>query len=126
MSLLGVAAAMALLLGAIGIYGVISYGVSQRAPEIGIRLALGAEAGQVGRMILSQTMRLAMVGIAVGLGAALMLNRVISSVLFGVKSTDPLTFVGVCALLAGVAAVAGYLPARRASRVDPLEALRAE
>ena len=126
MSLLGVAAAMALLLGAIGIYGVISYGVSQRAPEIGIRLALGAEAGQVGRMVLSQTMRLALVGIGVGLAAALVLNRVINSVLFGVESTDPVTFVGVCVLLAGVAAVAGYLPARRASRVDPLEALRAE
>ena len=126
MSLLGVAAAMALLLGAIGIYGVISYGVSQRAPEIGIRLALGAKAGQVGRMILSQTMRLALVGIGVGLVAALMLNRVINSVLFGVRSTDPVTLVGVCVLLAGVAAMAGYLPARRASRVDPLEALRAE
>jgi predicted permease len=126
MSVLGLAAAMALLLGAIGIYGVVSYMVSQRVVEIGIRLALGARAAQVGSMVLNQTMRLALVGIGVGMGAALVLNRVINAVLFGVRSTDPATFVAVCLLLAGVAALAGYLPARRASRVDPLEALRGE
>lgn len=126
LSLLGLASAIALLLGAVGIYGVISYSVTQRAPEIGIRLALGARGGQVGSMILGQTMRLAVVGIGVGLVAALALNRVMNSVLFGVQSTDPLTFVIVCVLLAAVAAVAGFLPAMRAARVDPLEALRAE
>jgi predicted permease len=126
MSLLVLAAGMALLLGAVGIYGVVSYSVSQRAPEIGIRLALGAKAGQVGGMVLNQTMRLAVVGIGIGLIAALALNRVINSVLFGVQSTDPLTFVVACVLLGGVAAVAGFLPARRAARVDPLEALRSE
>ncbi len=126
LALLGLASAMALLLGAVGIYGVISYSVTQRAPEIGIRLALGARGGQVGSMILGQTMRLAVVGIGVGLVAALALNRVMNSVLFGVQSTDPLTFVIVCVLLAAVAAVAGFLPARRAARVDPLEALRAD
>jgi putative ABC transport system permease protein len=126
LSLLGLAAAMALVLGAVGIYGVVSYSVTQRASEIGIRLALGAKAGQVGSMVLSQTMRLALLGIGIGLVAALALNRVINSMLFGVESTDPLTFVVVCALLCGVAAVAGFLPAKRAARVDPLETLRSE
>jgi predicted permease len=126
MSLLGLAAMMALLLGAVGIYGVVSYSVSRRASEIGIRLALGAKAGQVGSMVLGQTLRLAMIGIGLGLIAALALNRVITAVLFGVASTDPLTFVVACALLGGVAAVAGFLPARRAARLDPLETLRSE
>jgi predicted permease len=126
LSLLGLAAVMALVLGAVGIYGVVSYMVSQRTPEIGIRLALGARATQVGGMVLSHTMRLVLLGIGVGVGAALASNRVVNAVLFGVRPTDPATFLAVCLVLVGVAALAGYFPARRASRVDPVEALRAE
>ena len=126
LSLLSMAAAMALLLGAVGIYGMISYAVSARASEIGIRLALGASAGNVGGMVLGQTMRLAAIGITIGLVAALSMNKVLDSILFEVQANDPATFVGVCAVLAAVAAAAGYLPARRAARVDPLESLRAE
>lgn len=124
MSLLSLAAAMALLLGAVGIYGVVSYSVTQRAPEIGIRLALGARGGQVRAMVLGQTMRLALIGIGIGLVAALALNRVMNALLFGVQSTDPTTFAVACVILASVAMLAGFLPARRAARVDPLEALR--
>jgi predicted permease len=116
----------ALLLAAIGIYGLMAYSVEQRTQEIGIRLALGAQASQVRRMVVRQGMLLAMIGVVIGLGAAFGLARLITTFLFGVTARDPLVFAGVPALLAAVAFVAVWLPARRASRVDPLIALRYE
>ena len=107
-------------------FGVVSYGVSQRIPEIGVRMALGATAGDVRRQIMTDTMTLAAIGIALGAGVSLALARVINSLLFATSATDPLTFGVMVALLATVALVAGYLPARRASRIDPMRALRAE
>jgi putative ABC transport system permease protein len=118
--------AAALLLAAIGIYGLMSYSVEQRTQEIGIRLALGAESGQVRRMIVLQGMRLALLGVAVGIAAAFGLARLISSVLFGVKAWDPLVFISVPVVLAAVALVSVWWPAARASRVDPMSALRYE
>jgi ABC-type antimicrobial peptide transport system permease subunit len=116
----------ALLLAAIGIYGLMAYSVEQRTQEIGIRLALGAQASQVRRMVVTQGMILAGVGIAIGLAGAFLLARLITAFLFGVTATDPVVFAGVPLLLAAVALVAVWLPARRASHVDPLVALRAE
>ena len=116
----------ALLLAAIGIYGLMAYSVEQRTQEIGIRLALGAQGTQVKNMIVSQGMTLALAGVAIGVGAALWLARFISTFLFGVTARDPLVFVGVPVLLTLVAFVAVWLPARRASRVDPIIALRYE
>jgi putative ABC transport system permease protein len=116
----------ALLLAAIGIYGLMSYTVEQRTQEIGIRLALGAGLGDVRRMVVVQGMRLALIGIAVGVAASFGLTRFISSFLFGVKAWDPLVFVSIPLLLAGVALIAVWRPAWRASRVDPMSALRAE
>jgi ABC-type antimicrobial peptide transport system permease subunit len=116
----------ALLLAAIGIYGLMAYSVEQRTQEIGIRLALGAQAGHVRRMVVSQGMALSMVGVVVGLGAAFGLAKLITAFLFGVTAKDPLVFVGVPILLSVVAFVAVWLPARRASKVDPIIALRYE
>ncbi len=116
----------ALLLAAIGIYGLMAYAVEQRTQELGIRLALGAQASQVRNMVVGQGMALALTGIAIGLAAAFWLARLITSFLFGVTATDPLVFVGVPVLLTVVALLAVWLPARRASRVDPLIALRYE
>jgi predicted permease len=116
----------ALLLAAIGIYGLMAYSVEQRTQEIGIRLALGAHVSQVRRMVVAQGMTLALAGIALGLAAAFGLARLITAFLFGVTAKDPLVFAGVPALLAAVAFLAVWLPARRASRVDPLVALRYE
>jgi predicted permease len=118
-------AAFGLLLSALGIYAVVSYSVSQRTREIGIRMALGATAGGVRTRILGETGRLALVGVAVGLPLSWMVARAIRSLLFGVGPSDPMSFAGVCVTLAAVAALAGYLPARRATRVDPAIALRA-
>jgi predicted permease len=124
--MLGLAGAMALLLGLIGIYGVIAYAVSQRYREIGIRLALGAQARDVRRMFVSQGLGLCGIGISIGLVAAAALTRVMKSLLFGVAAVDPVTFSAVPVMLLLAALAACYLPARRASRVDPVECIRAE
>jgi predicted permease len=124
--MLGIAGAMALVLGIIGIYGVISYTVSQREREIGIRLALGAQSGDVQQMVLSQGVRMALLGVAIGLVAALALTGLMTSVLFGVSARDPMTFAAVAALLVLVSLLASYIPARRAMSVDPIVALRYE
>jgi putative ABC transport system permease protein len=126
MLLLGVFAAVALVLAAIGIFGVMSYVVSQRTREIGIRMALGAQGGSVVSMVVRQAMVLAGLGLAVGVVAALALSRTMTTLLFDLSPTDPITFITVTGLLALVAFLASYLPARRAAHVDPIEALRAE
>ncbi len=126
MMLLGIAAAMALLLSVVGLYGVLSYLVSQRRGEIAIRMALGAQVAQVGRMVVGQSVRLAALGIAIGIVAAVASMHVLQSLLFGVKPTDPLLLVFSALLLLAVAVAAGWLPARRAASIDPAEALRAE
>jgi predicted permease len=124
MMLLATAAALALLLSAVGIYGVISYVVAQRRGEIGIRMALGARAGEVRGLVVRQSLALAGVGIAIGLALALATTRVLGSLLFGVSPTDPVVLVGATAVLLVLAALASYAPARRASRVDPAEVMR--
>jgi putative ABC transport system permease protein len=124
--MLGIAGAMALVLGIIGIYGVISYTVSQRKREIGIRFALGAQGGDVLQMVLKQGAKMAMVGVAIGIGAAFALTRLMRNLLFGVTAHDPVTFAVVAALLILVALLACYIPARRAMLVDPIVALRYE
>jgi predicted permease len=124
MTLLGVFALLALLLASIGIYGVLSYMVGQRSKEIGVRMALGAQKLDVLRMILKDGARMTLAGILIGLVGALVLTRLMRSMLYGVKPTDPLTFICVAALLCTIALLACYLPARRAMKVDPMEALR--
>jgi len=125
-ALLGAFAGLALFLAAVGIYGVISYSVSQRTRELGIRLALGATGRAVLRLVLQQGLLLASAGIVLGLVASVALTRVLRSLLFGVGALDPLTLASVCGLLAGAAVLACWLPARRAARVDPLVAMKAE
>jgi putative ABC transport system permease protein len=125
MLLVGGFALLALVLSVVGIYGVISYGVVQRTQELGIRVALGAQRRDTIVMILRDGTLLVAAGIVIGSVAALWLTRFLRSLLFAIEATDPLTYVAVAALLAGVALLASYLPARRATRVDPLIALRA-
>ena len=124
--MLGIAASVALLIGMVGIYGVVAYAAAQRTREIGVRMALGAQAVDVRHMFLRHGLWLATLGIAIGIGIALMLTRVMSAFLFGVGPMDPITYAAVSAVLAAMTLVATYLPAYRASRVDPVLALRAE
>jgi putative ABC transport system permease protein len=126
MILLGVFAASALVLAAVGVYGMVSYSVSQRTREMGIRIAVGAARGDVLRLVVDQGARVAFLGIAAGILAALALTRLMASLLFEVSATDPVTFLAVAALLTLVALASSFLPARRATRVDPMVALRSE
>jgi ABC-type lipoprotein release transport system permease subunit len=123
-SVLATAAILALLLGAVGLYGVISYAVAERRSEIGVRVALGASPAAVHTLVLGEGVRLSAVGIVLGLGGAAALTRLLDSVLFEVSAHDPLTFGLVAGVLLGVSLVAAWLPARRAARTDPLEAMR--
>ncbi|HTQ59764.1 MAG TPA: FtsX-like permease family protein [Candidatus Solibacter sp.] len=125
-SLFAIFASLALVLGAVGIYGVISYSVAQRTREIGIRMALGARRSEVMLLIVGQSARLALLGVVIGLTGALLLTGLMASLLYGVGAADPATYVGVAILLVLVALAASFLPARRAMRMDPARALRHE
>ena len=124
--LLGIFGALGLLLGAIGLYGVLAYVVSQRQRDIGVRLALGARPGAVLQMIVRRGLVLALAGVATGIAGSLAMGRVLSTVLYDVQPGDPLTLVAVTTILLGVAALASWIPARRAARVDPVVTLREE
>jgi predicted lysophospholipase L1 biosynthesis ABC-type transport system permease subunit len=124
MILLGVAASVALALSAVGTYGVISYLVTQRRPEIGVRIALGAPVGRVSGLVLFQSLRLALIGVASGLVVAVFATKLLARLLYNVSPTDPVVLASVAALLIGIAALAAFAPARRAARSDPVEVLR--
>jgi putative ABC transport system permease protein len=126
MFLLGAFAMLAMVLAALGIYGVISYSVTQRTREIGVRMALGADASRVRAMVVGQGLRLCLIGLAVGVLTALALTRLLSSQLFGVSPSDPATYATLAAIILIVAAAASLVPALRATRVDPMVALRAD
>ena len=124
--LLGSFAALGLLLAAIGIYGVVSFLVTQRTHEFGIRMALGAQAANVLKLVLGQAILLSLIGVGLGLLASLALTRLMRDLIYGVQPTDPLTLIAVALLLAVITIIASYIPARRATKVDPLVALRYE
>jgi putative ABC transport system permease protein len=126
MLLLGIFAGIALVLAAVGIYGVMNYSVNQRKHEIGIRMAIGAQRSDIMKMIVGQGMLLATIGVAIGVVAAFLLGWAVEMLLFGVSGRDPLTFIALPLVLVLVALLASYVPARRATRVDPMIALRAE
>jgi putative ABC transport system permease protein len=119
-------AAIALTLAAVGIYGLLQYSTTHQTRDIGIRMALGAERANIRRMVLSRGVRLTLIGTAIGVAGAIALTRVLSSLLYDVTPTDPLTLAGVSVLLSGIALLASYIPARRAAKIDPMEALRYE
>jgi putative ABC transport system permease protein len=125
-AMMAVLGGIALVLASVGVFGVMSYSVSERVHEIGVRMSLGAQTSDIVRMVLRSGMLLTIIGLTLGLPIAFALARALSSVLFGVEAADPFSFIGLPLLLAGVAALASYLPARRAARVDPLVALRCE
>jgi putative ABC transport system permease protein len=124
--LLSIFGGLALVLAAVGVYGVMSYSVLQRTREVGIRKALGARPKDIASLFIKQVIMLALIGVAIGIGGALAVSRVMSGLLFGLRATDPVTFVGVAVLLTFVAMLASYIPARRAAKVDPMVALRYE
>ena len=124
--LIGLFAGLALLLAAVGIYGVMACAVTQRTQEIGIRMALGAQKRDVLKLVVGHGMRLALIGLLAGVAGALALTQLMANLLYQVKPADPMTFAVVCALLAGVVFLACWLPARRAAKVDPMTALRSE
>jgi putative ABC transport system permease protein len=124
--LVAVFAVVALALAAVGIYGVLSYAVSQRTQEIGVRLALGARERQIFRLVVGESLKLAAAGLVLGLAGALLVGRALDRLLYGVRATDVPTFAGTAILLIVVAVIASYVPARRAMRIAPMEALRAE
>ena len=123
---LGIASTLALILGAVGLYGVLSYVVAQRTREIGVRMALGAEASRVRRMVVAQGTRVVAIGVVIGIGVAIASTRALENLLFGVEAVDAATFVGMSASMLAIGLLASYVPARRASRVDPIESLRGE
>ena len=126
MALLVAFAAVALILATVGLYGVISYGVAQRTREIGVRVALGAEPSAVAQLVVGNGLRLAVAGVAIGAVASVGATRALSGMLFGVSATDPATFVAITIVVAAIALLASYIPARRALRIDPIEALRGD
>jgi len=125
-ALLGIFAASALLLAIIGLYGVMTYSVTQRIPEIGIRLTLGAQPRQIVGMVVGEGLKLALAGVVAGIAGALVLSRLLSGFLYSIGAADPLTYCAVALVLLGVGLIASYLPARRATHIDPIAALRHE
>jgi ABC-type antimicrobial peptide transport system permease subunit len=117
---------LALILGAVGLYGMLAYVVAERRREIGVRMALGATTGAVRRMVVAQGAKLVVIGAVIGVAAALASTRALGTLLYGVKAVDPVVFVMMSAMLIGIGVLASYLPARRASRTDPIESLRSD